>query len=78
MLFCIALVILGGVAWIALYFADANIREIDRKNKADPIYQKVMAESAEKEKVEKERRKKLDAISGTMIYVMTSYPILFF
>ena len=62
-LFCIALVILGVVAWIALYYADADIREIERRNKENPVYQKVMAESLEKEKAENERQKKLDAIN---------------
>lgn len=49
-----------GVAW---YYATADMRELERKNKADPAYQKVMAEIAEKEKAEKEKQEKLDRLS---------------
>lgn len=53
----ILLMVLLGILW---YFLTADLREIDRKNKADPVYQKVMAELKEKEKAEKEIQKKLD------------------
>lgn len=53
--------ILVGIAW---YIVTADLREIERKNKADPVYQKVMAEIAEKEKAEKERQKALDILNA--------------
>lgn len=61
-LLAIALVlsaILIGIIW---YILEAPLREIDRKNKADPVYQKAMAEIKEKDKAEKEVQKKLDKI----------------
>lgn len=63
LLLAIAFGILIAVAGIALYYADAGIREIERKNKADPIYQEAMAKAAEKEKAKKEEQKRLDKLS---------------
>lgn len=60
----IALGLLIVIAEIGWYVASADLREIERKNKADPVYQKVMAEIAEKEKAEKERQQKVDAINA--------------
>lgn len=63
MLLVTALVILGIISGIGWYFITADLRETDRKNKADPVYQKVMAEIAQKEKAEKERQKKLSKLN---------------
>ena len=57
-----ALGILAIVAGIIYYIITADLRELERKNKEDPVYQKVMAELAEKEKAEKERQEKLDKL----------------
>lgn len=49
--------LLTGIGW---YIVTADLREIERKNKADPIYQEVMAKKAEQDKIDKEKQKKLD------------------
>ena len=63
MLLCTALAIFAIIIGILWYTATADLREIERKNKADPVYQKAMAEIKEKEKVEKEKQKKLDELN---------------
>ena len=50
-----------GVVW---FIGSAPLREAERQNKADPVYQKVMAEIAEKDKADKERQKKLDKLDA--------------
>lgn len=62
MLLVTALAIFGVIIGIVWYFTTADLREIERKNKADPVYQKAMAEIAEKDKAEKEIQKKLDKL----------------
>lgn len=62
-LLVIAFVVFGAVIGVVWYIITADLREVDRKNKADPAYQKIMAEAAEKEKEEKEKQKKLDEIN---------------
>lgn len=63
LLLVIALAILMALVEGAYYYVTADLREIDRQNKADPVYQKVMAEVAEKEKAEKERQEKLEKMN---------------
>lgn len=48
-----------GITW---YVITADLREIERQNKADPVYQKAMAEIAEKDKAEKAKQDKLDKL----------------
>lgn len=63
MLLCTALAIFAIIIGILWYTATADLREIERKNKADPVYQKAMAEIKEKDKAEKEKQKKLDELN---------------
>ncbi len=63
MLLGIAIAILVAVVGVAWYIATSDLREIEKRNKADPVYQKAMAEIAEKEKTEKEKQAKLDKIN---------------
>lgn len=61
-LFVIALVIVAVLVLIAWYIVTADLREIERRNKADPVYQEVMAKKAEEDKANAKRQKKLDKI----------------
>ena len=61
-LLALAAVIVAALAGIGWYIVTADLREIERKNKADPVYQKVMAEVADKEKAEKASKEKQDKI----------------
>ena len=62
LLLATALVIMAVFVGIVWYIITADLREIERQNKADPVYQKVMAEIADKEKEEKAAQKKLDEL----------------
>lgn len=55
-----ALAIMGIIVGIIWYFITADLREIERQNKVDPAYKKIIAEAAKKEKAEKEKLKELD------------------
>lgn len=59
----IALTIMGIFAGIAWYVVTADLREIEKKNRLDPVYLKYKDEIVEKEKAEKEKQKKLDKIN---------------
>lgn len=59
-----ALAIMAILVFIGWYVLTADLRETERKRKADPVYQKVMAEYAAKEKEEIEKQKKLNKLSA--------------
>ncbi|MCQ2080326.1 MAG: hypothetical protein MJZ11_01620 [Lachnospiraceae bacterium] len=63
MLIVVAFLIMAALAGIGWYIITADLRETERKNKEDPVYQKVMAEMSEKEEAEKEQQEKLKKIS---------------